>query len=232
MGFIILTFGDWTWLSVLIIFLLVAGISTRYRYEQKEEMEAAESKRGARSWRNVLANGAIAIVSVTLFGLSHDPIFAAAFLGAVSTSAADTLATELGLLNPHEPKLITDLNRKVRPGTSGGVSMLGEVASTFGALLIGITAWVTGFAGIASLSLVAISLVAGLLGSTVDSLLGATIQAVFECPSCKKVTEKKIHCSYSTTLVRGNQWVDNNTVNFLSTISGSIIAALMYLLIL
>jgi uncharacterized protein (TIGR00297 family) len=229
-GFIVLTFGDWTWLSILITFLLVAGVSTRYRYEQKEELGAAESKRGARSWQNVLANGAVTTVSAAFYGLSFHPVFAAAFLGAVSTSAADTLATELGLLYPHEPKLITDLSRKVRPGTSGGVTLLGEVASTFGALVIGVAAWTTGFAGLASSSLVAISLAAGLLGSTVDSLLGATIQAVFECPGCNRVTEKRVHCGYSTALVRGYRWVDNNTVNFLSTIIGSVVAALMYLI--
>jgi uncharacterized membrane protein len=165
-----------------------------------------------------------------LFGVTVHPVFAAAFLGAVSTSAADTLATELGLLYPHEPTLITDLRRRVRPGTSGGVTLLGEVASTLGALVIGVAAVTTGYAGIASSRLVAISLAAGLSGSTVDSLLGATVQAVFRCPGCGGITEKTIHCEESTALVRGTRWVDNNTVNFLSTIAGSAVAALMYLM--
>lgn len=229
-GFIVLTFGDWTWLSILITFLLVAGISTRYRYEQKEEMGAAESQRGARSWQKVLANGAVVTVSAMFFGVTDHPVFAVAFLGAISTSAADTLATELGLLYPHEPKLITDLSRTVRPGTSGGITLLGEVASTFGALVIGVAAWSTGFTGIASSSVVAICLAAGLTGSTVDSLLGATVQAAFTCPGCNRTTEKRSHCGYSTALVSGTRWVDNDTVNFLSTIAGSAVAAFLYLM--
>jgi uncharacterized protein (TIGR00297 family) len=229
-GLTVVTFGDWTWLSILVSFLLVAGAATRFRYKQKAEMGAAESKRGARTWQNVLANGAVATVSAVLFGVTVHPVFAAAFLGAVSTSAADTLATELGLLYPYEPTLITDLRRRVRPGTSGGVTLLGEVASTLGALVIGVAAVTTGYAGIASSRLVAISLAAGLSGSTVDSLLGATVQAVFRCPGCGGITEKTIHCEESTALVRGTRWVDNNTVNFLSTIAGSAVAALMYLM--
>jgi uncharacterized membrane protein len=49
-----------------------------------------------------------------------------------------------------------------------------------------------------------------------DSLLGATVQAIYYCPSCRKETERHpLHtCGTPTEQVRGWSWMNNDWVNF------------------
>ena len=61
----------------------------------------------------------------------------AAFAGVMATVTADTWATELGVLSPRPPRLITT-GRTVEPGTSGGITAYGMLASSAGALAIGV----------------------------------------------------------------------------------------------
>ncbi len=61
----------------------------------------------------MVANGSVASAFAVAYGLTYFTPFALGYLGAIGTSAADTLATEIGLLNPYAPRLITNLNRQV-----------------------------------------------------------------------------------------------------------------------
>ncbi len=111
-----------------------------------------------------------------------------AFAGAMAAVNADTWATEMGFFSRSAPRLITN-GRKVEPGTSGGVTPLGYLAALCGSALI------AGFAALFTpwgkpLSLVAVVTLAGIGGATFDSLLGATVQAIYYCPHCKKETER------------------------------------------
>jgi len=64
-----------------------------------------------------------------------------------------------------------------------------------------------------------IALISGLVGMLGDSLLGATCQAMYFCPTCQKETERHIHnCGTTTQLIRGIKWMNNDTVNFLATL--------------
>ena len=66
---------------------------------------------------------------------------------------------------------------------------------------------------------------AGIAGSLVDSLAGATIQAGYRCPACRKPTERRVHgCGTRTVLVRGHPWVTNDVVNAICTASGAALA--------
>ncbi len=170
-----------------------------------------------------------------------------AFLGAVATATADTLATEIGLLNPLPPRLISNPRKVVPPGTSGGVSVAGELATVLGTLLIGGLAailaapfWINVFgttlmpelAGIAPVTFMLVAMVGGIIGCTIDSLLGATIQGHWSCNVCGKQTEKKTHCGEQSAYLRGNRFLDNHMVNLVSCLIGAFVAIGLFLFLL
>jgi len=242
-GLSVWIFGGWPWFVLILTFHLVAAQFTHFKYEYKRKLGVAEAKHGARAWGNVFANGGIpAIFAIferiyPIYSGQSADVFFAAFVGAISTTTADTLATEIGLLYPREPRLITSLEKKVPPGTSGGVSPLGEVAIVGGGLLIGCVAWLLAITtnlvpsqGILSFgpNLLIVCMVSAFAGSTIDSVLGATVQSSYECRKCHKVTEHSTHCEEPAGLLRGYRVIGNNWVNFISSLSGSVVGILMF----
>jgi uncharacterized membrane protein len=154
-----------------------------------------------------------------------------AFAGAMAAVNADTWSTELGVLSLIPPRMITT-GQKVERGTSGGITFAGIIAALGGALLIGIGAVIfTG--GQVWLPRLAIIILGGLLGSMFDSALGATVQAIYWCPTCNKETEgHPMHtCGSPTNPVRGWFWFSNDMVNFACSIMGAIVTAGLWLLL-
>ncbi|MHA1753471.1 MAG: DUF92 domain-containing protein [Candidatus Helarchaeota archaeon] len=241
-GLTIWIFGGWNWFVIILIFHLFAAMMTKYKYKRKEQSGLAQEKGGARGYPNVLANGLIASFFSLFFGIYYitlkiyyDLLFFG-FLGAISAMCADTVATELGLLSKKSPRLITNF-KKVVPGTSGGVTLLGEFASFLGASIMGLAAWIFTYLGLIDCSfsfkfpVFIIALGGGILGCLVDSIIGATIQGIYKCPKCNKLTEKKIHnCGTRTDKIRGIAMIDNNVVNLIASSAGSIFSILIYIL--
>ncbi len=68
---------------------------------------------------------------------------------------------------------------------------------------------------------------AGLGGSVVDSLLGASLQYQAFCPQCRAVSERHVHvCGHPTEALRGLAWMNNDVVNFFATVAGASLAVL------
>lgn len=177
LGLLTIVLGDYGWFAMLIAFFGIGGLSSKYRYEVKRERGIAEDNEGARGTGNVLANSVVALVAVLAAASSShlgvsELVFFFAFAGAVATALADTLSSEIGGLFDN-PRLITTFE-VVEPGTDGAVTWQGEVVGLVGAAVI---------AGIAFLSFetvtatgAALIVVAGFIGITADSVLGATIE--------------------------------------------------------
>jgi uncharacterized membrane protein len=72
------------------------------------------------------------------------------------------------------------------------------------------------------MTVVAVIVVSGLLGSLIDSLLGATLQAQYRCIKCGKMTERVVHCGVPATLLSGFRWLNNDFVNWCCAASGAI----------
>jgi len=230
-GYVVYVFGGRFLFMPLLAFHLSAGVFTKYKYEEKRRKGVAEEKIGARGWRNVLANGGIAALFASAAGVggsSVNSIFLAGFLGAIGTAAADTAATELGLLYKNPPRLITDLKTRVPAGTPGGVSMLGEAAQILTSVLVTVAVVVfMPFAAFAAWAF-GITTVASFAGSTVDSLIGATGQTLFRCEVCGRTTEKRVHCGQRAVHIRGKPWLDNNIVNLFATGFGALVAVALH----
>lgn len=226
-------FGGWTWGCTLIMFFVTSSVLSHYRQAQKQRLAGEKFEKGGRRdlWQ-ALANGGAGAAAALGYALLGEPsALLAVFIGIMATVTADTWATELGVLSPHPPRLITT-GKIVTPGTSGGVTFYGLAASAGGGLLIGLTAYlILGLENnLWSLALLPAAVVGGVAGSLVDSLMGATVQAMYLAPNGE--TERRAARSgQSYPLLRGWRWMNNDMVNFLSSLSGGVAAALIFLLL-
>ena len=163
-------------------------------------------------------------LTVELFRHGEPSALLACFAGIMATVTADTWATELGVLSARPPRLITTW-QLVEPGTSGGVTLAGLAASSAGALAIGLTLLLGELAerSVWQPSLLAVALLGGLGGSIIDSLLGATAQAIYQTAGGE--TERRAAPDGTPNpLLRGLSWMNNDMVNFLSSLLGGVIA--------
>jgi uncharacterized protein (TIGR00297 family) len=226
-GTLVFAMGGLAWAILLIAFFVTSSVLSRYQARAKEPLAEKFQKGHRRDLGQVLANGGWGALLALAYGFSPQPILFVAFVGAMATVNADTWATELGVLSKTLPRLITN-GRVVAIGTSGGVTRIGTLVAFCGALLIGALAFVARLE-IRDWRLIPISAVAGLIGSLFDSLLGATVQAIYYCDFDQKETESAIHrCGRATRLIRGWRWLDNDWVNFLASVVGSGIAVVGY----
>ena len=114
------------------------------------------------------------------------------------------------------PRMITT-GHVVQPGTSGGVTIAGLVSAFTGSLLAAsvtlLVRWGTPIHAVAA---------GGVVGSLVDSLLGAIAQERRWCDACGVGTERRIHNCGTATVHRGGlPGFDNDLVNLVSIIVGA-----------
>jgi uncharacterized protein (TIGR00297 family) len=214
-GLIIFGIGGWKWAILLLTFFITSSALSRAFKKRKQGLEEKYSKGNERDAGQVFGNGGIATLFAALhFFFPHETWPWLGFAASLAAVNADTWATELGVLNPHPPRMITNLNKVVEKGTSGGISLIGTLASLAGAALIGLLASLLNPAA-DSVSIFMIITLAGLAGSLFDSFLGGTVQAMYYCPADQKETEKHpLHtCGTETVHIRGWKWLDNDWVN-------------------
>jgi len=195
-----------TGLVPVLVLLVITSLATRAGRRRKEDLGTAESKRG-REARQVAANlGVATIVSnplVQSWMIDRGWLFThgirpapvfAVGLAALAEAAADTVSSELGQVLSGHPRMITTLG-KAEPGTDGAISLGGTAA---GIIAAGAVAAAGSRALDGGTVILAVSWIAGVFGLFFDSLLGATLER------------------------RG--WINNDAVNFLSTVSAAGVA--------
>lgn len=235
------------WFLLIAFFLSSSGLS-KFMSAKKEPLHEKFAKGSQRDAGQVWANGglpALLILGYWILNASNTYDFLQlssldtfspwllAYAIAVATVNADTFATEIGTLSSSPPRNILRPWEIVSPGTSGGVSVLGTLASLLGAMEIAILYF--GFSFIFNNNILAqvslptgvlvflIIATLGLVGSLVDSFLGATIQEMFWCEQCRKDTEQAFHvkCQQPTKKIRGIPKFNNDVVNFVSALVAS-----------
>ena len=225
--------GGWSWGLSLIYFFVSSSLLSHFHAHDKAEAAADKFSKGSqRDITQVFANGGLAALLAIAYGLAHPrwlrQFLHASFTGVMATATADTWATELGVLSTRSPRLITT-GKPVAPGTSGGITLLGTTATALGALSSGLVFWLLQRCEKKLATLPLLALISGIIGSLADSFLGATIQAMYYCPTCQKETERHIHsCGTKTTPLRGIAWFNNDVVNFIATIIGGLTAAILH----
>ncbi len=226
-GALTMGLGGWAWGLLLAVFFVSSSLLSHFKEPEKRLAAEKFDKGHRRDLAQTLANGGVGALAALLSVLLPAPIWFPFFLGVMATVTADTWATELGTLSRQPPRLITT-GRVAEVGTSGAISALGLAVSLGGGLLIGLVAALTQRR---AWRLAAICACAGLAGSLLDSLLGATVQQVYYCDGCQKETERKLHkCGRHTRPLRGWRWLNNDLVNLLSSLAGGAAALALWLL--
>jgi uncharacterized protein (TIGR00297 family) len=230
-GSVIFGLGGPQWAALLLTFFVTSSGLSRMFKRRKEQVNVKYAKGSRRDWGQVFANGGVATFMIGFHLLYPDSEFPwLGFAGSLAAANADTWATELGILSPRAPRMITSW-KQVPKGTSGGVSLVGTLATTAGAGLVGLIGWLF-TPEISAWAMIGVVTLAGLLGSLVDSLLGATVQAIYYDPQRQKETEKVVLNADGSPAVpvRGWEWINNDMVNFSASLCGALIAAGLWIL--
>lgn len=171
-----------------------------------------------------------------------------AYLGFYACCAGDTWSSELGVLAKRPPRLVTRPWRTVPPGTNGGVSLEGTLSSVAAGLFMGagfvVFGWIFRLSppppspGASSPSssppsqvgLIFLGALIGLLGSLMDSLMGAVLQASYFDRNRKVIVEKPTASMLSkgeVELICGHDILSNVQVNAASAVLSSLLAGLL-----
>ena len=204
-AFIITYYGGLSAFLILVSVFIGSIITKLLNKEKKSEK---------RKFIQIISNVGVATFAIVLFKITANDLYLFIYAAVMAESLADTLASDIGMLSKKDPVNILTWERSSK-GLSGNISLLGVTSSLIGAFFIALIYFI-GIESSIRNSLVII--VSGVVGSLVDSFLGATIQVKYKCPKCNKITEKKKHCNKKTKYIRGVKWIDNNMVNLLSNL--------------
>jgi uncharacterized protein (TIGR00297 family) len=186
-GTVVFFFTQWPGYILFLLFVSIGSGLSKVGLKRKQEIGAAEAREGKRGIGNVAANLLVPGLCCLAYPASGGhPAFLMAFAGAIAAAFADTASSEVGALSDAQPVLITTF-KPAAHGTNGAVTLLGFAAAFGAGALIAVAAWAGGFFGMlwkipeatfetkTILSAVFV-IVAGLVGTLVDSLLGATVE--------------------------------------------------------
>ncbi|KXN85181.1 Transmembrane protein 19 [Leucoagaricus sp. SymC.cos] len=159
-------------------------------------------------------------------GWSRALVFAA--VGHYGCCLGDTLASELGILSRGRPRLVTTF-QPVPPGTNGGMSVGGTLASVFGGVLVGVLTGLTLVSENARcrddwssvlLSTLLWGAFSGFFGSLIDSLMGATLQQTRYSEAKKVILQDESKAEGPVKVISGFNILTNNQacpVSFIPT---------------
>jgi len=232
-----LTLSHYSFFMCLLALFITSSKASRYR--QRIEGSHPEAPVAPMSWLQILCGGGLASVIFSLLylldiGSSDLPVdfrhhyraswLGVGVLGAVACCCGDTWATQLGsVVAKSNPFLVTTF-QQVPKGTNGAVSLAGLVSSLLGGMVVGV-AYYLGIALSAAaadispapnqLLLILVGGMGGLLGSLVDSLLGASLQFSGKDAKTGKMVEV---VGKGVQPITGKMVLDNHSVDLVSSI--------------
>lgn len=224
-----LSLGNFGFTVLLTFFVGSVAVDKFKKYYKRktDKYEVDREKRGdCRDSVQVLANGAIASICAVVYFFSGEHFLILAFASAIAEAFADSAASGVGITS----SCVYDIFRRERceSGISGGMSLIGTAASLIAAA---ITASVALAFGALTITEALIVTAAAFFGAVFDSFLGSLAQVKYKCTVCSEIVEKEEHCGSKTVHYRGVRIINNDVVNFLSTLVSAALAALIFILI-
>jgi len=214
------------WTVPILAFYIPSSLLTKLSAKNKKNFLSISNKNNSRNYVQVLSNGGFPVIFMLINFFIHSEIWFVIYIVYLATMSSDTWATEIGTMKVRKTYNILTLT-KCEQGISGGISIVGLLASFVGAIMVVLSAiqWLT------SLDLLILLVCVGFLGSLFDSLIGASIQAKFECIVCGKISENKVHCNTNAKLIQGVKFINNDFVNVASGLFSVFTVSIIYLLV-
>ncbi|NMF82123.1 TIGR00297 family protein [Nodosilinea sp. P-1105] len=195
----------WPGYALMMIYFLVGSAVTKVGMARKQAAGIAEGRSGMRGpenvWGSALAGTlcALAIWGLNTWAGPSPGVWIAAlglgYVASLSTKLSDTTASEVGKAYGRRTFLMTTL-KPVPAGTEGAVSLEGTLAGVLGSAVMAIAGWGV---GLIALWGIPICLVAALIATSAESVIGATVQGQWP-------------------------WLTNEVVNIINTTLGALVA--------
>ncbi|XP_010560087.1 PREDICTED: transmembrane protein 19 isoform X3 [Haliaeetus leucocephalus] len=236
--------SPWRWLFSVLVPLMIATQGFKKKSldhsgalgDAKKKIDSEYKEGGQRNWVQVFCNGGVPTELAVLYMIENGPgeipidfskqytasWMCLSLLGALACSAGDTWASEIGsVMSKSKPRLITTWE-KVPVGTNGAITLVGLLSSLLGGMAVGIAYFITQLIFVTDLEIsapqwpiIVFGAAAGLLGSIVDSYLGATMQYSGFDQNIGMVVN---HQTKDSKHISGKPILDNNTVNLFSSV--------------
>ena len=183
---------------ILFTFFALGSWSSKHKYKWKASHGVAQENKGRRSVKHAVAKGGVGLAMAVMALLTDFPeIFKIAFVAAFATATFDTISSELGQIYGKRHVLITTM-KTVPVGTDGAISVEGTILGVLSAALVGAEAYALHLINLPSIIIV---VAAAFVGTTVESVLGATIER--------------------------RKWVSNEVINFINISTGAGVSMLI-----
>ncbi len=171
-GALIWAAASWRGYLLMAAFVVLASGATTIGSHEKEVAGVAQANGGRRRARHALAKLSVpAATAVFALITPHAAVFRLAFVGALASVAADTVATEIGQAFGRRTVLLATLRRAAR-GTVGAISLEGTSAGLGAAFVVAGLAGALRF--VPWMSVIPLTL-AGFVATLIESLVGATL---------------------------------------------------------
>lgn len=234
-GIIIMGVGAWTLGAALLTFFIVGSLATKLNKKSQEEVSFEKSSSKRDSLQALAKAGFASFVAFLILVYPDNLTISIIVIGALGSSLADTMGTEIGIFSKSTPRYVLKPWQKLQKGESGAISIIGTLASLVSAFLYIVFLFALSLIDPSlhesfPLSFLIIVPIAAVVGMLLDSILGVKLQEQRICQVCGSKVETKMHCEMETQKYSGFSFINNDLVNFIATSLGGIVAGLLLLI--
>lgn len=198
-----------------LVYLLISYFIAFFIALFKKIIKQAEKKeKSGRGLIQIFVNGFTGCFSLILFKIFNNQVFYIASFVCIGGCLVDSVSSDIGNLSKQQPFDLFKF-RKVERKLSGGMTILGTLASLLISVILGVLIIVFTNNNI-YIGLIFICIM--FLDTIIDSFIGSIFQNKNKCNICGKITELKEHCDNKTSHYSGLKYFNNNLTNFVTSL--------------
>ncbi len=228
-GTVIFAAGTGFW-GLLMLFFVGSTLFGRTGRTYRPDLRHIHAKGDRRDAWQVVANAGPAAVAAVAIVFGAGPWAVRALVASLAAATADTWSSEIGGLSSTPPVSILTLKPSVR-GISGAVTRLGIAAGFVGAVVTALAgAGVVALAGTPATEALIVGTMGaalGILGTLLDSILGATVQVRYRRRDGSPTEKPTDRAGIRNEVEHGVRWVNNDAVNLITTATVAAVAVVL-----